>query len=398
MLQKKKEKRTALMGGTFDPIHYGHLSAAQFAAEEFNIDEVIFMPAGFPYFKEKSQVTPGDIRLVMTKLAVKGNSLFTVSDMEIKRQGETYTVDTMDELSRTIGGELFLITGSDAAAGLEKWHEPERLLQLCSVIVVSRPGSDDEWEEFRKTELYKQYEDRFLRLMIPGVDVSSTELRKRAAAGKSIKYLLPEEVENYILKNQIYNKNSLSDFDWEKAKMKLISAVSPKRYKHTLGVVDEAKRLCALWNGDAQKVEIAAFLHDCAKGVPKDIMLDMCRQYGVELDEDTLNNFPVIHQFLGAALAKAEYGISDEDVLNAIRYHTTGRAGMSLTEKIVFCADYTEAGRKDHDGLAEARQLVNEDLDKAVEHILRHTVEYIKENNFTLHSLSEEALNYYRKA
>ena len=168
VLQKKKEKRTALMGGTFDPIHYGHLSAAQFAAEEFNIDEVIFMPAGFPYFKEKSQVTPGDIRLVMTKLAVKGNSLFTVSDMEIKRQGETYTVDTMDELSRTIGGELFLITGSDAAAGLPKWHEPERLLQLCSIIVVSRPGSDDEWEEFRKTELYKQYEDRFLRLMIPG--------------------------------------------------------------------------------------------------------------------------------------------------------------------------------------------------------------------------------------
>jgi len=398
VLQKKKEKRTALMGGTFDPIHYGHLSAAQFAAEEFDIDEVIFMPAGFPYFKEQSKVTPPDVRLVMTKLAVKGNPLFTVSDMEIKRQGKTYTAETMDELAKTVGGELFLITGSDAAAGMTKWHEPEHLLETCSVIEVSRPGSDDDWEEFRKTGLYKNHEDRFLRLVIPGVDVSSTELRERVSAGKSIKYLLPEAVETYILKNNVYRKNPLSDFDWEQAKIKLISAVSPKRYKHILGVVEEAKRLCSIWNGDAQKVEIAAFLHDCAKGIPHDLMLNMCKQYGVELDEDTLRNFPVIHQFLGAALAKAEYGITDEDVLNAIRYHTTGRAGMSLTEKIVFCADYTEAGRKDHDGLAEARKLVNEDLDKAVEHILRHTVEYIKENNFTLHSLSEEALDYYRKS
>ena len=386
------------MGGTFDPIHYGHLSAAQFAAEEFNIDEVIFMPAGFPYFKEQSKVSPGADRLVMTKLALKGNGIFTVSDMEIKRQGETYTADTMEALSAVnSGGELFLITGSDAAADMEKWHEPERIFAVCSVIAVTRPGADDEWERFKESEFYSRFADKFLRLEIPKVDVSSTQIRERVRMGKSVKYLLPDEVIKYIESKGLY-RGDIEDFDFEKAKMKLISAVSPKRYKHILGVSKEAVRLAAVWGADVKKAEIAALLHDCAKGIPDDVSLKMCKMYGVCLDEDTIKSPKVIHQFLGAALAKAEYGVFDEDILNAVRYHTTGRENMSLLEKIVFCADYTEENRKEHENLHEARRLVCEDLDKAVEYILQSTVNHVKRNNLSLHPLSERALNYYKKA
>ena len=398
MRQECKIKKIAVMGGTFDPIHFGHLSAAQFAAEEFNIDEVLFIPAGIPYFKDQSKVSPAKERLIMTKIAVKDNLNFSVSDMEIKRNSETYTVDTMEELSLKFKGKakLYLITGSDAVSEIEKWHEAEKLLRFCDIIAVSRPGSDGKWEEFKSSEFFKRNEAKFLRLQIPGVDVSSTELRKRISEGKSVRYLMPDEVIKYIESKGLY-KNKEEDFDFEKAKIKLMSAVSPKRFKHIMGVVKEAERLSDIWNGDRKKVRVAALLHDCAKGIPQDISLSLCRQYGVNLDEDTLKSPKVIHQFLGEALAKAEYGVSDKEILNAIKYHTTGRENMSITEKIVFCADYTEENRKIHEDLKMARILVDEDLDKAVHFILQSTVDFVKKNNSFLHSLSEKALRYYEK-
>lgn len=178
---------------------------------------------------------------------------------------------------------------------------------------------------------------------------------------------------------------------------KLQSALSLERYIHTMGVVKEAKKLAKRYNADVEKASYAALLHDCAKDYPKDMKLRFCKEYHIPVDDVMAQNVDLVHQFLGAEVAKREYLVEDEEILNAIKYHTTGRPDMTLLEKIIFIADYIEEGRKKFDTLDEARKLAYEDIDKTMAFILKNTIEYVKEKNKALHPLSVEALEYYKK-
>lgn len=151
----------------------------------------------------------------------------------------------------------------------------------------------------------------------------------------------------------------------DKIKEKLKGKLKKNRYIHTLGVAKEAKRLALIYGADADKAYLAGLLHDCAKGYSIDEQISMSKEYGVELDDNLLNSPPVIHGFLGVEIAKREYGISDIDILNAIRYHTVGRADMTVLEKIVYIADLTEENR-DFDGVEELRHSVDKNLDRTL--------------------------------
>lgn len=152
---------------------------------------------------------------------------------------------------------------------------------------------------------------------------------------------------------------------YEEIKEKLKKSLSEKRYIHILGVADEAKRLAKLYGADEEKAYIAGLLHDCAKEFAPDEQLAMCEKLGVELDEYAKLCIPIVHSFLGVEIARMEYGVNDVEVLNAIKYHTVGRAGMTLLEKIIYIADITEAGR-DFEGVDELRRLVDKDLTAAI--------------------------------
>ena len=182
-------------------------------------------------------------------------------------------------------------------------------------------------------------------------------------------------------------------------KEKLQSALSIDRYIHTLGVAEEAQKLAAVY-GDAglvKKAEYAGLLHDCAKDYPDDMKKRFCKEYHVPVDDVMKKQLGLIHPFLGAEVAKREYGVEDEDIIGAIRWHTTGKPEMTVLEKIVFIADYIEPNRKPFDGLEKARKLAYEDLDKAMAYILESTIEYVKERNRALHPYSVEALEYYKR-
>lgn len=182
-------------------------------------------------------------------------------------------------------------------------------------------------------------------------------------------------------------------------KEKLQSALSIDRYIHTLGVAKEAQKLAAVY-GDAElvkKAEYAGLLHDCAKDYPDDMKKRFCKEYHVPVDDVMKKQLGLIHPFLGAEVAKREYGVKDEDIIGAIRWHTTGKPEMTVLEKIVFIADYIEPNRKPFDGLEKARKLAYEDLDKAMAYILESTIEYVKERNRALHPYSVEALEYYKR-
>lgn len=188
-------KRLGLMGGTFDPIHYGHLLAAEAVWEAFDLDRVLFIPTGNPNFKQDRHLANARDRYEMVKLAIQDRPGFCCSAMEIERQGVTYTVDTLEEIRRDYAGELFFITGSDAARDLDKWKQAGRILELCTFVTVQRPGHQE-----------KHFNPRVVSVTAPALDISSSELRERVAQGRSIRYLTVPAVAEYIREKGLYRE------------------------------------------------------------------------------------------------------------------------------------------------------------------------------------------------
>lgn len=401
----KNCKSIAIMGGTFDPIHNGHLVTAEAVRHRFNVDKVVFIPTGQPAHKRDKEVTHNEHRYLMTVLATMRNENFEVSRLEIDRAGDTYTVDTIETLRSICNPDvrLYFITGADAIHKLMTWKEPERLLSMCDFVAVTRPGYDKKRLFGDIREIRERFASRIHFLEVPSLAISSSDIRERAKKGMPIKYLLPQAVVDYINKFELYQEEEAFEvvlkMDIEVMKEKLQSAVNVKRYIHTLGVAEEAVRLAEIYGTqqDKQRAQIAGLLHDCAKDFPKEIRERFCKEYKVPLDEVMLQSSDLIHPFLGAELARREYLIDDAEILDAIRYHTTGRAGMSLLEKIIYIADYIEPNRTKFEGIEEARRLAYLDLDVTMKYILEQTIEYVKERGRMLHPLSVEALEYYNK-
>jgi nicotinate-nucleotide adenylyltransferase len=208
------DRRVGILGGTFDPIHYGHLVVAEQVREAHELDRVLFVPAGIPPHKPEAALTAATDRAAMVELAIAGNPAFTISRIELERDGPSYTVDTVGELvdeaaRRGVARDFFFILSSEALASLRAWHEPLRLMSLCRLVAVARPGSP-------------LPDAAGLAAMLPGgaasalrVDCvettlianSSSDVRNRAATGRSIRYLVPPTVEAYIREHRLYRSD-----------------------------------------------------------------------------------------------------------------------------------------------------------------------------------------------
>jgi nicotinate-nucleotide adenylyltransferase len=195
-------ERLGVMGGTFDPIHYGHLVTAEEALVQFRLDSVLFVPTGRPWMKEHEVVSPAEDRYLMTVIATASNPLFRVSRMEVDRDGPTYTVDTLRGLKALYGPQvdLFFITGADAIVEILAWKDHEEVFELAHFIAASRPGYD-----LGAITLHAPNGRPEITIMnIPALAISSTDIRRRVAAGLPIRYLVPEGVKSYVEKAGIY--------------------------------------------------------------------------------------------------------------------------------------------------------------------------------------------------
>lgn len=193
------------MGGTFDPIHVGHLLAAEEARRHFGLERVLFVPAACPPHKVGKEVTPGFHRLVMAIVATLDHPGFIVSDLELRRPAPSYTLDTLRQLrDQEPEAELYFITGADAVLDILAWREPGELVRLATFVGVTRPGYDLGRIDGVRAGLGPEAAERLHVLEMPGVDVSSTEVRRRVRAGESIRYLVPAPVEAYIAKFGLY--------------------------------------------------------------------------------------------------------------------------------------------------------------------------------------------------
>lgn len=206
--EKEGVRRVGIMGGTFDPIHLGHLILAENALDTFHLDEVRFIPSGHSYFKDNrpERVSSREDRLAMTRLAVQSNSHFSVSDMEIRRAGYTYTCETMEQLARQEPGTAFyFLCGADSLAQMHTWYHPERIFRVCTILAAMR-GEDVSSQGFTAAarQIESEYGARVAFLPVREIQISSTEIRKRIRLGQSVRYLIPPEVAQYIRIRGLY--------------------------------------------------------------------------------------------------------------------------------------------------------------------------------------------------
>jgi nicotinate-nucleotide adenylyltransferase len=215
--------RIGILGGTFNPIHYGHLAAAEEVRDRLKLDRILFIPSAIPPHKHEEEVPPAEHRMEMVRLALAGNDCFEASDLEIRRGGRSYTIDTIETLLQSHpGASLFFITGVDSFLEIQTWNRWDRLVSLCSFVVISRPGYS--FRDLAKIDFMKSAVpelsglDRGARSQwvvksgattvyletVPLYDISSTDIRKRTREGRSIKYHLPEAVETYIINHKLY--------------------------------------------------------------------------------------------------------------------------------------------------------------------------------------------------
>ncbi|MPW25920.1 nicotinate-nucleotide adenylyltransferase [Alkalibaculum sp. M08DMB] len=201
----KDTKKIGILGGTFNPIHFGHLLLAESAKDRLGLDEIMFIPTGVNPHKFAEVNIDASHRLNMIELAIENNPFFSLSLIEINREGYTYTVDTIKELEQLYTEtDIYFISGADIIFEIDKWKDAEEVLKKLKIVTTFRPGCDQEQLDNRITELKELYNTKILKLYTPEMDISSSEIRSRVKHGYSIKYLLPEKVEEYILDCGLY--------------------------------------------------------------------------------------------------------------------------------------------------------------------------------------------------
>lgn len=193
-------ERIGILGGTFDPVHIGHLILGETARDEISLDRVLFIPTGHSWRKQQLAISPGSDRLAMARLATEGNAAFEVDDIEVRREGPSYTDETLEELATSHpGAELFFILGRDALLDLPNWRNPARIIELATLVVADRP--DDEADDAPETVVTGA---RTVRLRMPALDISATDIRERIRAGRSVRYLVPDVVADYIRERGLF--------------------------------------------------------------------------------------------------------------------------------------------------------------------------------------------------
>ncbi len=198
-------KRVGIMGGTFDPVHNGHFIIAEMALENFELDEILFVPSGIPWLKDVSKVLNKKTRVSLTGIAIEDNPHFALSTIEIDREGNSYSYETVEELKKSNPDtDYYFIMGADSLFDLEIWKNPEILMKNCTLLVAVRDDYDQQQMRDRISYLVHKYQAKIELLATPRVDISSTMIRERIAAGKCVRYMLPDPVIEYIKKMQLY--------------------------------------------------------------------------------------------------------------------------------------------------------------------------------------------------
>ncbi len=394
--------KIGIYGGSFNPPHLGHLAAAESAVYYLQLDRLFLIPAGIPPHKQFSADAPsGAHRLAMTRLMGGQIELDTgipveVSDMELTRAGKSYTADTVRLLYEQYpDAELWLLMGTDMFLTFHLWHAPEEIVRCAGLCAFGRAEKDGE-EVFapQRAFLGEKFPGcRIVTMTLANlVEVSSTELRAGMTDGMGERLLAPQ-VYGYILREHLYGTNlDLKHLTIRQLRPIALSYLKARRCGHVLGTAATAVKLAEKYGADVHRAEVAGLLHDCTKKLSMDEQLALCERYGIVLDELEKKALKLLHAKTGAALARDVFGVDDE-VYNAILWHTTGKPDMTVLEKVIYLADFIEPTR-DFPGVDTLREAVWQDLDRGLLMGLEMTVEEMEEMGNPIHVNTLRARDY----
>ena len=387
-------EKIGIYGGTFNPLHTGHLHGAKQAIEALGLDKLILIPDRIAPHKEMPAGSPSpEQRLEMLRIAVQKEPKMEVSDLELKREGKSYTYLTVEQLHREYpDARLYLLMGTDMFTTFDEWMEPERITAYAALAVMYR-GDKGEAEavEAQKARM----EDKGVEVALvknDAIAISSTQMR-RLLAFQCAGPFLPEGVEAYIRQQGLYDSTA----DWKNLPMDELEAVvirllNPNRVAHVLGCRDTAAEMAKRWGVSEVDAARAGLLHDITKAIDGPLQLTLCGEYGTILSEFGQRHPKTLHALTGSLVADRIFG-ENEAVVSAICHHTTGKADMTTLEKIIYVADYMEPCRN-FDGVEELRRLAYSDLDGALRLGLEMTIENLISRKLEISPESREALDW----
>lgn len=392
--------RIGIYGGSFNPPHIGHVKAAEELIGLLSLDRLYVVPASQPPHKQLAEGSPtAQQRLDLCRLAFGGIEKAEVSDIEIVREGTSYTVDTLTQLKAQYpDDELFLLMGSDMLLSFEGWYKPDVIVKLAKLGVMRRL-EDDASVDARVAQMSQKLRET-LGADIELVDnhpfeTSSTEVRNLIFMD-CLDGMLPQGVADAIRENSLYRYGTdCKGLPFERLMSASLSLHLTKRIPHVIGCCETAQKLAQTYGADQTDAARAGILHDVTKMLGAHAQRLLCRRYQLDLTQSELDNPKLLHAKTGASVARHIFGES-EAVCDAIYWHTTGKADMTLLEKIIYIADYMEPNR-DFDGVERLRSLVWTDLDAALLEGFRMSLNLLKSRGKVIDPNSLQAWQYLAK-
>ena len=384
--------KIAVYGGSFNPPHLGHVEAARTVAEALRPDKFLIIPDHLPPHKEMEEGSPTpEQRMELCALAFSAIPGAEISDMEIRREGKSYTADTVDRLRELYPeDELTLVMGTDMLLSFEQWYRFRYLLEQCSLAALSRAEEDGDAIRAHAGYMEREYSAKIVILPHVPLEMSSSDIRERLKVRLGSE-LLGDEVYSQIIRRRYYDAQP--ELSW--LREKAYAYLKPERIAHVAGCESEAVKLAMRWGEDPETAAEAGILHDITKKRNFEEQLILCGKYGIINDNLELNSPKLLHAKTGAALARDLFGVSDRDY-EAIRWHTTGKPDMTLLEKIIYLADYIEPTR-DFPGVEKLRELCYEDIDEAMALGLSMSLEDIRSHGEEPYKDTVEACEWYSR-
>ena len=385
-------ERIGIYGGTFNPPHIGHIQAAQQAISALSLRKVMLIPDRIAPHKELPDNSPTpQQRMDMLHIAVQNRPGLEVSDIELKREGVSYTWETVAQLkAENPEAELVLLMGTDMFLSFHTWKHPERILENTTLGVFCR-GEKGEAEAIARKKAEMEQQGAKIELVNNDVvAISSTQMR-RLLAFRCAGAFLPEGVLEYIREHRLYDTRA----DWKNLPMEqlepiVIRLLNPNRVKHVLGCRDTAVALARHWGANEEDAARAGILHDITKAIDGPLQLTLCEAYGKILSDFSRKYPKTLHALTGSLVAERIFG-ENKAVVSAIEHHTTGKADMSLLEKIIYVADYMEPNRN-FPGVEKLRELAYTDITAALKLGLLMTLEHLNRQGNEVSPESREAL------
>ncbi len=381
-MAKAAKERIGILGGTFNPIHQGHIAMAQCALTSASLTRVLLLPDSVP--PHKTGIAPKEDRWRMVCAAAEGIEGLEPCRMELDREGTTYTFDTLTALrGENPKAELYYIIGTDTLMELRNWHRWREVLGLCTFLVCPRRTDHAPAAVRAERALLEGLGAKIRPLTMEPVDVSSTELRE-ALASDAPTGLINPAVRAYCHARGLYGTPEV-DPRSEQWMEQLFRDLTVKRFAHTLGVAFIARNLARVHHVDDRKAEIAGLLHDCAKCLPLKDMQRIALDHALTSDKETLASGALLHSVAGAWMTEHVYGVEDPEILAAIACHTTGKVGMSRLDLVVYLADKIEPGRPSYPLLDKVRIMAPLSLERAVLTSMEGTIAYVSGKGKPIH-------------